>query len=205
MSPTYDFLTECDRVNRVIGPRIRSGAGFQVLACAKPPDQDVQPVPELLLAKQLDCPGDGRIIERQHAAEQEHIRMARFDGMDEPLRADIDAQIDHVDVLDSQEADHDVLADVMDVPLHNADHDPADRRHARLFRARRDQGEHLLIDHAGHDQIRDEILALVKQLVDLRVPRVEAIQHPFTGNSRVQHGLCILQRLFVVQTCYGVN
>ncbi len=88
------------------------------------------------------------------------------DGGDERVVVDVDAQVDDLDTVRGQDRGDDVLAELVDVVLHGAEHD---RGHLLALLALELLGQRLvdlLEDVGGEDELREVVLAVLEPLAD---------------------------------------
>jgi hypothetical protein len=113
-------------------------------------------------AQRLDDAALNSHRRRQQRGEPDDLR-ARFAGfLDELFRGNVDAEVVHLEAVRRQHRRHERLADLVNVPLHGADHDPASGLECLLTGAelRLQQGHRTLHSGGGDDQVRQEVLAV---------------------------------------------
>ena len=130
-------------------------------------DEKRQPQPGALhLGRHVDhlVQGGG-----DEAAQADHVGLLLPRGLEDPVGADHHPQVDDVAVVAAQDDPHDVLADVVDVPLHRGQDDPGPAPRGRSgppFRLhQRLQDRHRLLHHPGalHD-LGKEHLPLAEEI-----------------------------------------
>src|SRR5450759_1561403 len=123
-------------------------------------NRDVHLVPESRLGEGLDVDLEHRHRGREEGGETHDIGLVVRDGLDKLLGRRVHAKVEHFEAC-ALEHDHaKVLADVVDVPLHGADHVPADRLGARLSDQRPQDYQRALHRTSGDEHLRDEEVAL---------------------------------------------
>ena len=148
------------------------------LAERRAPDHDFDPIAQPALAQHID--GASHVGHRgcEECGQRDDLRLVRLRRLDELLRCDIHAQIDDDEPGSLQHHPDQVLADIVQVALHRAEHHRALAASlARFLEQRLQHGHPVLHGGAGHHELRQEELAILVQLPDLLHARGHALQH----------------------------
>lgn len=103
----------------------------------------------------------------QEGRERDDAAVLLLNGLDEPFRRHVHAQVDDLKAAPFEHRGHEDLADVVQVALDGADHDASGTLHAPLEEVRRDQPEGGLHGSGGDQQFGHEVLVALKPLADL--------------------------------------